>query len=83
MTESAIFYEGKSVGLGSEFLNDVERSIQKICDNPLLGHKETERIRRLILVRFPYSIFYLEEDGEILILSVAHQKRRPGYWKNR
>ncbi|MBX2867314.1 MAG: type II toxin-antitoxin system RelE/ParE family toxin [Acidiferrobacterales bacterium] len=83
MIESAIFYEDRATGLGSDFLNEVQRSIDKICDNPKLGRKESDRIRCTILAKFPYSIFYAVEEGEILILAVSHQKRRPGYWKDR
>jgi len=83
MTESAIFYEEKSVGLGSDFLDEVQSAIERICENPKIAAKETDLIRRYALSRFPYSIFFLEEGGEILILAVAHHKRMPGFWKNR
>jgi hypothetical protein len=38
--------------------------------------------RRFILLRFPYSTVYLSlEVGHIV--AVAHQSRRPGYWRKR
>jgi plasmid stabilization system protein ParE len=40
-------------------------------------------VRRLVLHDFPYSMVYLELDTEIVIVAVAHAKRRPGYWRNR
>jgi len=39
--------------------------------------------RRRVLRRFPYSIVFLLEPAEIVIVAVAHHKRRPGYWIGR
>jgi plasmid stabilization system protein ParE len=40
-------------------------------------------VRRHVLQDFPYSLVYVELTNEILIVAVAHAKRRPGYWRNR
>jgi hypothetical protein len=40
-------------------------------------------VRPRVLQRFPYSIIYLVERNEIVIVAVAHHKRRPGYWLDR
>ena len=40
-------------------------------------------VRRFAVKRFPYHVFYLEAPLEIRILAVAHDRRKPGYWKNR
>jgi len=39
--------------------------------------------RKFVLQRFPFNIFYLTRQTEIVIVAVAHQKRRPGYWSDR
>jgi plasmid stabilization system protein ParE len=39
--------------------------------------------RKFILKRFPFNVFYLTRETEIVIVAVAHQKRRPGYWSTR
>lgn len=38
---------------------------------------------KLILKRFPYDIVVRESPKEIIVVAVAHQSRRPGYWRNR
>lgn len=58
MTESAVFYEGMAIGLGSDFLDEVQSTIEKICENPRIAEKEAKNIRQFTLARFPYSIFY-------------------------
>jgi plasmid stabilization system protein ParE len=39
--------------------------------------------RKFVLQRFPFNIFYLSRETEIVVVAVAHQKRRPGYWSSR
>lgn len=40
-------------------------------------------VRRRLLRRFPYSILYTVDRDEVVILALAHQKRRPAYWHSR
>jgi len=35
------------------------------------------------LKQFPYKIIYIVENDQILVLAVAHDRRRPGYWQDR
>ena len=83
LTESAIFYEDKSEGLGTNFLDEIENSVARICKYPELGQKHSENLRRFVLARFPYSLIYGIEKDTIVVVSVAHQRREPGFWKNR
>ncbi len=83
MTESAVFYERESKGLGSDFLDEVDRVVAQIRDYPQIGQAYTPNFRRYVLARFPFSILYAVEENELLIIAVAHHKRKPGFWKNR
>jgi|SRR5690554_2920062 len=83
MREAALFYNEKSVGLGVEFVNDVEQNIQRIRRHPLLGVEKEKNIRFKLLSRFPFTIIYALELNTIIIIAVAHHRRRPGYWKHR
>ena len=40
-------------------------------------------VRRAPVKRFPYHVIYLELNGEIRVLAVAHDRRKPGYWRDR
>jgi len=52
-------------------------------ENPGLAPEIDSGIRRLVLAKFPFSLIY-EVDGEvILIVAVAHLRRRPQYWSER
>ena len=83
MTEAASFYESKARGLGAEFLDDVQRAIDRLRDNPELGRSVTVELRSSLLSRFPFCLIYAIHPEDLLIIAVAHQRRRPNYWKER
>jgi hypothetical protein len=83
MTEASIFYEDASSGLGIEFLDEVQRVIDLVRKYPKIGQPLKPGFRQALLRRFPFSLIYSIEADAILIVAVAHQRRRPGYWKYR
>ena len=83
MTKASRFYEAASAGLGEEFLDDVQRVIGVLREHPELGRLVESELRLASLRRFPFSLIYSERIDEIIIIAVAHQKRRPRYWKDR
>ncbi len=40
------------------------------------------RIRRLVLSRFPYAIYFREQGTEILVIAL-HGRQDPRHWKQR
>lgn len=83
MTEAALFYEAASNQLGTDFLDDVERAIDRLCAYAQAGEVITSDLRRTLLHRFPFTLIYAIEENVIVIIAVAHESRRPGYWKSR
>ncbi len=83
LNDIAAYYENQVSGLGFSFLDEVERSLHLIQQNPKLFPQIFHVVRRKTLRRFPYSIMYTLSETSIRILAIASQKRRPLYWKNR
>lgn len=83
MSEAALFYDEASAGLGNDFLSDVQQAIDKLREYPKAGRPIATHLRGMLLNRFPFSIIYSEETDTILIVSIAHHRRRPGYWQSR
>ena len=83
MTEAALFYEEQFPGLGTDYLDDIQRCIDRIRSHPEIGQIIQGTIRRSQASRFPYSILYTIENDHILIIAVAHNRRKPFYWKER
>jgi plasmid stabilization system protein ParE len=77
------FYDSENHGLGQDFALEVRRLCRLIAESPLVGIELRPGVRRRMLRRFPYSILYTLENDEVLVIAVAHQRRRPGYWNRR
>ncbi|MBI4699083.1 MAG: type II toxin-antitoxin system RelE/ParE family toxin [Nitrospirae bacterium] len=83
MYEAARYYESKASGLGIDYLSEIERAVASITEYPLTWPKIEGELRRRLVQRVPFGILYYIESEEIVIVAVAHLRRRPGYWKNR
>lgn len=83
MIETAKYYEGEAQGLGVDFLDDIQRTIDRILNNPKIGQAIDNKLRRSLCSCFPFSLIYAIESDGILIVAVAHQRRKPLYWKER
>lgn len=83
MTEAAVFYESRSAGLGSDFLDDVQGAVNRLSEYPHSGEPIDLDFRRTLLHRFPFSLIYALEGTGIVIVAVAHHGRALGYWRSR
>lgn len=83
LAEAALFYEERVVGLGASFAAEIKSSIAFIQAHPEASPWLGRLLRRFVVKRFPYSIIYRHEEENIFILAIAHDRRRPGYWKLR
>jgi len=78
------YYVEQGGRLASDFLDEVDRGIAFIVENPDGAPViSVGGVRRKVLARFPFSLLYLVEPGRIRIVAVMHHKRRPGYWTDR
>jgi hypothetical protein len=57
--------------------------IREIVQTPQRWPKYLYGTRRFVLHRFPFSIIYLDDSDILSIVAVAHNKRKPGFWKQR
>jgi plasmid stabilization system protein ParE len=83
LTEAADFYDIENPGLGGSLIDEFERAVDAIRENPKSAAVISGTVRRKLLARFPYSLFYSVRKHELRILAVAHQRRRPFYWRGR
>jgi len=85
LAEAVRWYESKRRGLGGELLNEVAETIDRLALNPEVGSPVSadRKTRRLLVSRFPYQVVCRVRPGEIVVVALAHLKRRPGYWKDR
>ncbi len=81
--EAARYYESRSLGLGASFLDKIENTMEEILATPTTYPLISKEVRQKLIDRFPYSFLYVIEEDLIRVIAVAHQKRRPEYWRNR
>ena len=77
------WYEMQQQNLGKQFLNEFDAAVRRIVAYPeayLLIEKE---IRRCLIKRFPYGVWYGIEADKIIVIAVAHLHRQPDYWLSR
>jgi len=83
LNEATQYYELERPGLGSAFLNEVQRCLRAISEHPEAGRAIGGQVHRRLLRRFPYGLLYSVKPDTIRILAVMNLKRRPGYWVGR
>ena len=74
---------GVYANAAADFVNEVEQAERRLVEFPNASSRLGRSARRLVLRRFPYQLIYRVEADVIVIYAVAHQSRRPGYWRKR
>jgi plasmid stabilization system protein ParE len=64
-------------------MGEMDRAVQAISLSPERGPQVEEHTRRYLLRRFPYAVIYRAQAERVLVVAVAHMRRRPGYWRGR
>jgi len=80
---AARWYEEKASGLGAAFLELVEQSLGAIADNPARFPTVARDVRRALLKRFPFGIFFRVRSGRVKVLAILHLSRDPARWRSR
>ncbi len=69
--ETQEWYELHSPGLGDEFIAAMELQLKRLEQAPLLYAEVIPRVRRALLPRFPYGVFYAARGPSILTLDAT------------
>jgi plasmid stabilization system protein ParE len=88
LTSAGDWYELQVAGLGADLAGEVERALRLISAQPTVwppwpGLAQGLDVRRFLLARFPFAIAFMLESDEVVVLAIAHLRRRPGYWLGR
>ncbi|MFZ4397449.1 MAG: type II toxin-antitoxin system RelE/ParE family toxin [Kiritimatiellia bacterium] len=83
MAEAFDWYEARVPGLGSDFLSCLDVIFHSLAQTPQQYPLVHRTVRRALTHRFPYEVFFVIEDGRIVVLSVFHASRNPKSWQTR
>ncbi len=75
--ESREWYNLQRENLGEEFLEELKKIVKLISENPFQFPKSKKDIRKAVLDRFPFSVFFFTENEVINIFAVFHASRNP------
>jgi toxin ParE1/3/4 len=77
------WYESQRTGLGIELVRCIDAAFGSVVNDPELYGILYRNIRRILVRRFPYGVFFTLGKNKIVILAVMHVKRHPRRWQNR
>ena len=84
LAEVRDYYEQRSPGLGREFIDEFERQVLRLASSPGRWMVVTKDIRRSLMRRFPYVIYFRQVAiDRVRITVVKHQRRHPDYGRER
>jgi plasmid stabilization system protein ParE len=89
LRSAALWYDERRPGLGDEFISEISASLDRVNDAPESypawpgTRAEGPLIRKATTQRFPYVIAFEKHEHHVLVLAIAHAKRRPLYWLRR
>ena len=79
----ALYYESRSAGLGTRFVEQIRSALELAKATPTIGSPYLHGTRRVFPKDFPHSIIYRETADRLIVFAVAAFRRRPGYWSRR
>jgi len=77
------WYESQCIGLGEDFLLTLEEFYSKITRTPKIYQLIYKTVRRKLLRKFPYGLFFVLRGDEVIIIAVMHTRRKPSDWNER
>ena len=77
------YYAQISPHLAEAFILDAEGAIERILTHPRAWPVLEDDVRRCLLKRFPFAIYYCIENAVITLYAFMHTSRQPGCWQSR
>lgn len=83
LDEAYGWYESQQLELGDNFLEQVDETLERICQMPESYTAVYRDVRRAVVRRFPYTIYYRIVSSRVIITAVFHGRRNPKAWQTR
>lgn len=77
------WYEERSAGSGLRFRDALDATVTRVRQNPVGYQVLFREVRRALLHRFPYGVFFKDQDEAVIVVAVLHTRRDPTSWKSR
>ena len=80
---AASWYEEQREGLGQEFLDELLATLGTIAEQPRAYPVLHRDVRRALMRRFPFGVFFQTTASDIVVVAVFHGSRHPRGWRRR
>lgn len=77
------WYQSQRVGLGVDFAERVQETLDLIAERPELYPRVFRNLRRATVQRFPYLVIYEIEPERVVVVAVVHGSRDSRIWRER
>jgi plasmid stabilization system protein ParE len=77
------WYESQQLGLGDDFLEQVDKTLSRICQMPESYSAVYRDVRRTVVQCFPYLIYYRIVSSRVIVTAVFHGHRNSKAWQMR
>ena len=81
--EAFDWYDAQGAGLGAAFAAEVQRVLDRVAANPFMHGTVLADIRKAVVRRFPYCVFYRPHSDRVEVIAVFHTSRDPSVWQDR
>ena len=71
------WYEEQHVGLGQEFVEEISTAIEAVHSEPFRFAATFRKLRRALVQRFPYGVFFVVREDVIIVVAAMHLARDP------
>ena len=83
LDEAILWYENELSGLGNRFYQAFIDALERISKDPEAFMEISADVRRIVIKKFPYKVFYTISENKIFIIGIMHAKRSSGFLENR
>ena len=82
--EAIRYYFAIDPALSRDFVAEIEQAVARVCQSPRLRPVVgSYQVRRHLVSRFPFGVYYVCEDDKVTIWAIVHQSRNPRRWQAR
>jgi plasmid stabilization system protein ParE len=83
LLDAISYYSAIRPDLGQRFEQAVADAVRSAVAHPERGAPRSKSTRRWLVKGFPFGVIYRASIEEVLVVAVAHERRRPEYWVQR
>ena len=83
LIEAQDWYEAEAPGLGRRFREAIDTLAERMSTNPRQFPVVFKSVRRALLRRFPYALFFVIDEQTLFVIACFHASRNPLQWQRR